>query len=54
MADTLDRYDLEFGTPHNAYLLARSENLTNLMLQVNDQVFVLIKFHIQAFVIIHV
>ena len=34
----LDRYDLEFGTPHNAYLLARSENHTNLMLQVNEEI----------------
>ena len=34
----LDRYDLEFGTPHNAYLLARSEAHTNLMLQVNEEI----------------
>jgi N,N-dimethylformamidase len=34
----LDRYDLEFGTPHNAYLLARSEDHTNLMLQVNEEI----------------
>ena len=34
----LDRYDLEFGTPHNAYLLARSENHTNLMMQVNEEI----------------
>jgi N,N-dimethylformamidase len=34
----LDRYDLEFGTPHKAYLLARSENHTNLMLQVNEEI----------------
>ncbi len=34
----LDRYDLEFGTPHNAYLLARSEGHTNLMLQVNEEI----------------
>ena len=34
----LDRYDLEFGTPHNAFLLARSENHTNLMLQVNEEI----------------
>ena len=34
----LDRYDLEFGTPHNAYLLARSENHSNLMLQVNEEI----------------
>ncbi len=33
----LDRYDLDFGTPHNAYLLARSEGHTNLMLQVNEE-----------------
>jgi len=34
----LDRYDLEFGTPHNAFLLARSENHSNLMLQVNEEI----------------
>lgn len=34
----LDRYDLEFGTPHNAYLLARSEDHTDLMLQVNEEI----------------
>ncbi len=34
----LDRYDLDFGTPHNAYLLARSEGHTNLMLQVNEEI----------------
>ncbi len=34
----LDRYDLAFGTPHNAYLLARSEGHTNLMLQVNEEI----------------
>lgn len=34
----LDRYDLEFGTPHNAFLLARSEGHTNLMLQVNEEI----------------
>lgn len=34
----LDRYDIEFGTPHNAYLLARSEGHTNLMLQVNEEI----------------
>ena len=34
----LDRYDLEFGTPHNAYLLARSENHTYLMMQVNEEI----------------
>ena len=34
----LDRYDLGFGTPHNAYLLARSEGHTNLMLQVNEEI----------------
>ena len=34
----LDRYDLEFGTPHKAFLLARSENHTNLMLQVNEEI----------------
>ena len=34
----LDRYDLDFGTPHNAYLLARSENHTNLMMQVNEEI----------------
>jgi|TARA_B110000285_G_scaffold49168_1_gene55850 N,N-dimethylformamidase len=34
----LDRYDLEFGTPHEAYLLAHSEGHTNLMLQVNEEI----------------
>ena len=34
----LDRYDLEFGTPHNGYLLARSEGHTDLMLQVNEEI----------------
>ena len=34
----LDRYDLEFGTPHDAYLLAHSEGHTNLMLQVNEEI----------------
>lgn len=34
----LDRYDLEFGTPHNAYLLARSEGHTDLMMQVNEEI----------------
>ncbi len=34
----LDRYDLAFGTPHNAWLLARSEGHTNLMLQVNEEI----------------
>ncbi|MFQ3303695.1 MAG: N,N-dimethylformamidase [Oceanospirillaceae bacterium] len=34
----LDRYDLEFGTPHEAYLLAHSEAHTNLMLQVNEEI----------------
>ncbi len=34
----IDRYDLEFGTPHNAYLLARSEGHTDLMLQVNEEI----------------
>jgi len=28
----LDRYDLEFGTPHIANLLARSENHTNWLI----------------------
>lgn len=34
----IDRYDLEFGTPHNAYLLAHSEGHTDLMIQVNEEV----------------
>ena len=34
----LDRYDLEFGTPHEAYLLAHSEAHTNLMLQVHEEI----------------
>ena len=34
----IDRCDLEFGTPHNAYLLARSEGHTDLMLQVNEEI----------------
>ncbi|MCZ6894324.1 MAG: N,N-dimethylformamidase, partial [Gammaproteobacteria bacterium] len=34
----LDRYDLEFGTPHEAFLLARSEGHTDLMLQVNEEI----------------
>jgi N,N-dimethylformamidase len=34
----LDRYDLEFGTPHNGYLLARSEGHTDLMMQVNEEI----------------
>ena len=34
----LDRYDIEFGTPHDAYLLAHSEGHTNLMLQVNEEI----------------
>jgi N,N-dimethylformamidase len=34
----IDRFDLEFGTPHNAYLLARSEGHTDLMLQVNEEI----------------
>ncbi len=34
----LDRYDLEFGTPHHGYLLARSEGHTDLMLQVNEEI----------------
>jgi N,N-dimethylformamidase len=34
----LDRYDLEFGTPHESYLLAHSEGHTNLMLQVNEEI----------------
>jgi N,N-dimethylformamidase len=34
----LDRYDLEFGTPHETYLLAHSEGHTNLMLQVNEEI----------------
>ena len=34
----LDRYDLEFGTPHRGYLLARSEGHTDLMLQVNEEI----------------
>lgn len=34
----LDRYDIEFGTPHDAYLLAHSEAHTNLMLQVNEEI----------------
>jgi N,N-dimethylformamidase len=34
----IDRYDLEFGTPHNAYLLARSEGHGDLMLQVNEEI----------------
>ncbi len=34
----IDRYDLEFGTPHNAFLLARSEGHTDLMLQVNEEI----------------
>ena len=34
----LDRYDIEFGTPHEAYLLAHSEGHTNLMLQVNEEI----------------
>lgn len=34
----LDRYDIEFGTPHNAFLLARSEGHTNLMMQVNEEI----------------
>ena len=34
----IDRYDLEFGTPHNAFLLARSEGHTDLMMQVNEEI----------------
>jgi len=34
----LDRYDLEFGTPHNAFYLARSEDHSNLMQQVNEEI----------------
>ena len=34
----LDRYDLEFGTPHNAYYLARSQDHSNMMLQVNEEI----------------
>lgn len=34
----IDRYDIEFGTPHNAYLLARSEGHTDLMMQVNEEI----------------
>ena len=34
----IDRSDPEFGTPHNAYLLARSEGHTDLMLQVNEEI----------------
>lgn len=34
----IDRYDLEFGTPHEAFLLARSEGHTDLMLQVNEEI----------------
>ena len=34
----IDRYDLEFGTPHEAFLLARSEGHTHLMLQVNEEI----------------
>jgi len=34
----IDRYDLEFGTPHEAYLLARSEGHTDLMMQVNEEI----------------
>ena len=34
----MDRYDIEFGTPHEAYLLAHSEGHTNLMLQVNEEI----------------
>ena len=39
----LDRYDLEFGTPHNAYLLARSEGHTDLMLQVNEEIHFIVR-----------
>jgi len=34
----LDRYDIEFGTPHDSYLLAHSVGHTNLMLQVNEEI----------------
>jgi N,N-dimethylformamidase len=34
----LDRYDVEFGTPHDSYLLAHSVGHTNLMLQVNEEI----------------
>ena len=34
----IDRYDLEFGTPHEAFLLARSEGHTDLMMQVNEEI----------------
>ena len=39
----LDRYDLEFGTPHNAYLLARSEGHTDLMMQVNEEIHFIVR-----------
>tara|TARA_B100001059_G_scaffold67466_1_gene64252 strand:- start:7455 stop:9812 length:2358 start_codon:yes stop_codon:yes gene_type:complete len=34
----LDRYDLEMGTPHNAFYLARSQDHSNMMLQVNEEI----------------
>ena len=34
----LDRYDLELGTPHNAFYLARSQDHSNMMLQVNEEI----------------
>jgi len=34
----LDRYDLDFGTPKHAYLVARSEGHTDLLLQVNEEI----------------
>ncbi len=39
----LDRYDLEFGTPHNGYLLARSEGHTDLMMQVNEEIHFIVR-----------
>jgi len=39
----LDRYDLEFGTPHQAYLLARSEGHTDLMMQVNEEIHFIVR-----------
>lgn len=39
----IDRADLELGTPHNAFVIARSEGHTDLMRQVNEEMYIAVR-----------
>ncbi len=39
----IDRADLELGTPHNAFVVGRSEGHTDLMRQVNEEMYIAVR-----------